>query len=69
VDHIFSEIRAAVSSGAWVLALFGVLAIPDICSALNSPDGRTKGKKYQAWFTHNLGAKYPSLDVSATPER
>lgn len=58
VQHIFDEIRAAVDANAWVLALFGLLAIPDICAALADPDGQTSGSRYKQWFGDNLGDKY-----------
>lgn len=63
MDQLFNEIRAAVANNAWVLALFGVLAVPDICAALESPDGTTSGAKYKAWITANLGDKYACLDA------
>ena len=63
MDQIFREIRAAVTGNAWVLALFGILAIPDICGALDSNDGRALGSRYKAWFTANVGQKYPRLDA------
>ncbi|ANA85427.1 hypothetical protein BOWSER_32 [Gordonia phage Bowser] len=62
MDHIFNEIRAAVNGNAWILALFGTLAIPDICAALGSPNGKTTGEKYRRWIYHNLRAEYPQLD-------
>jgi hypothetical protein len=64
VDHIFAEIRAAVSGGACVLALFGIYAIPDIRAALGGQDGQTTGQKYRDWFAANLGAKYPEIDAA-----
>ena len=64
MEHIFREIRAAVTGNALVLALFGILAIPDICGALASQDGRATGSRYKAWFAANLGSQYPSLDAA-----
>lgn len=56
------EIEAAVKGNAWVLALSGTLALPDICAALQSPNGETKRSKYENWVRQWLGAAYPELD-------
>ncbi len=63
MEQIFGEIRAAVRGNAWILALFGILAIPDICAALGSADGKTSGQKYRDWIDANLRAKYTGLDA------
>jgi hypothetical protein len=44
------EILKAVSSGLHSVPIFMSAAIPDICAALESEDGRTTKKRYQAWF-------------------
>lgn len=62
MDDLLKEIRAAVQGKAWVLALFGTLALPDICAALGSSNGQTNGNKYKRWVRENLGDDYPNLD-------
>lgn len=62
MEDLFREIRAAIKADAWVLALFGTLAVPDICAALESSNGQTNGKKYRRWVRENLGDAYPELD-------
>ncbi len=39
----------ASQAGLHYLALFGALALPDICGALASDDGKATGPKYIAW--------------------
>jgi hypothetical protein len=63
MERYFSEIRAAVDGRLWTLAVMGVLAIPDICGALGSPDGRATGARFRNWVTSNLGERYPELDA------
>lgn len=63
VFGLLNEIEAAVKGGAWLLALMGLVAIPDICAALESEDGWATKGKYLAWFDKYLGREYPTLDA------
>jgi hypothetical protein len=49
VDELIQQIRLASHAGLHYLALFGALALPDICGALASDDGKATGPKYIAW--------------------
>ncbi len=40
VDELIRQIRGAMASGLYYLALFGPLALPDMCGALGSDDDR-----------------------------
>lgn len=40
------------------IALVAALALPDICSALESSDGQATGVKYKAWVDKWLSPKY-----------
>ncbi|MDN5912858.1 MAG: hypothetical protein L0H71_09310 [Yaniella sp.] len=62
MEQFIKEIRAAVDGGAWILALAGMLALPDICAAIESPNGKTSGQKYRAWVERWLSKKYPMVD-------
>jgi hypothetical protein len=64
MDQMLHEIEAAVRGNAWMLALSATLALPDICAALQSPNGETKRSKYENWVQEWLGDKYPDLDAS-----
>ncbi|MDQ1181981.1 hypothetical protein [Rhodococcus sp. SORGH_AS_0301] len=63
MDDLIGEIQAAVRGNAWILALAGALALPDMCAALASSNGETTGAKYKAWWKANLGPTYPNLDA------
>lgn len=62
MDDLINEIEHAVNSGAWLLALAGTLALPDICAAVQSPNGKTTGSKYKRWVQDYLLKDYPKLD-------
>lgn len=62
MEQYIREIRVAVEGKAWLLALSGVLSLPDMCAAIESVDGRTDGAKYRRWIERWLGEKYPRLN-------
>lgn len=49
MEAIFEEIRRALQAGCYYVALVTTLSLPDVCAALESGDGETTSKKYQAW--------------------
>jgi hypothetical protein len=66
MEVILREIERALDAGLYYLAVASALTLPDICSALESPDGETSKAKYRAWFDTWLQATYPqisSLDI------
>lgn len=63
METLMDEIERAVDQGFWVLALHGALALPDVCAALASSNGRTSAKQYKRWWTGQMGAKYPMADA------
>lgn len=55
----FFEQVAAVGKGPHLyLALAGALMTPDICSAMESPDGRATGERYREWFDTHLARQH-----------
>ena len=58
MKDILDQIRAASDSGLYYVALFSALAIPDICGALESPDGEASKAKYVAWFDRHVAPRY-----------
>ena len=50
MDELIRQIRLASQAGLYYLALFGALALPDICGALASDDGKASGPKYIEWL-------------------
>jgi hypothetical protein len=63
VDELIRQIRAASAAELYYLALFGTLALPDICGALGSENGQASGSKYKAWLRENVPAQAGDADV------
>lgn len=61
MEVIIREIEAALDAGFYYLAIAVTLTLPDICSALESPQGRTSGPQYKAWYDNWLAAAYPMV--------
>lgn len=59
------QIDAAATS-AYYLALVGALTVPDICGALEAPNGRATEAKYVAWFNRWVGPAYARGEKSFT---
>jgi hypothetical protein len=55
---LLNEVNKAASSGMPFLAISMAVALPDICAALSSPDGRTTGDRYKDWCRDNLGDEF-----------
>ena len=58
VTELLDQVDRAATNGEYFLALFGALALPSICSALESDNGRDSGDKYEKWFDKWVGHKY-----------
>jgi hypothetical protein len=58
---IIREIEAALDAGFYYLAIGVTLTLPDICAALESPQGRTSGPQYRTWYDNWLAAAYPMV--------
>ncbi len=58
VTEILDQVDGAARNGEYFLALFGALALPSICSALESANGRDSRDKYERWFDKWVGPKY-----------
>lgn len=61
MEIILREIDRALDAKLYYLAIAMTLTVPDICAALESPDGETSGPKYKAWYNVNLAIKYPNI--------
>jgi hypothetical protein len=61
LNQLFDEILQAAQNRLIYLALFGALAIPDICAGMESVDGRTNEKRYIEWFDRWAGPKYNGM--------
>jgi len=60
---LVNELKQCFSNKLYRIALNTALTIPDVCSALQSPSGKTKDNKYIAWFNKYVSPKY-GLPVS-----
>jgi hypothetical protein len=61
MEMIFQEIDKALNAELYYLAIAMALTVPDICAALESPNGETSGPKYKAWYNGNLANQYPRI--------
>lgn len=60
MNDLLRELRRVADAGYYSVALFTSLALPDICAAMESEDGKATGAKYKAWFDKWVSPKYPS---------
>lgn len=63
MNDFLEQILKALDCNLYYLALQSTLSLPDICSALISPNGMTSGSQYINWY--NTYAKEPgSLSIN-----
>ena len=55
---LINELKGAFENNLWFIAINISLTIPDICSALESENGKTDGTKYKNWINTYLVQKY-----------
>jgi hypothetical protein len=61
MEAITKEIQKAMDAGLYYLATMAALSLPDVCAALESPDGETSGAKYKAWYDTWMASLYPEV--------
>jgi hypothetical protein len=59
--QLLTQINKAAEGGLDLLAVSMAVALPDICAALISDDGRTNRALYKAWCAANLKADFAHL--------
>lgn len=67
--EFFDQVLRAADAHLYYLALFGALAIPDVCASMESADGLTCGPRYIGWFDAHVAARYtvgPGREPSLT---
>lgn len=57
MEKLLKQIEWANCKGAYYLALYASLTLPDICGAMESDDGQATGNKYIAWFDKHVAPK------------
>ena len=60
MQTVTREIERALSARLYYLALVSTLSLPNICSALESPNGETVAKQYKSWCA-NWFTSYPEV--------
>lgn len=63
IESLISEALLALNAQLYTVALISAMVLVDMCGALDSPDGESKGVRFKAWYRANLP---PS--VTALPE-
>lgn len=58
MDILMKDLEKAIEHKLYLAALNIALTIPDICSALQSSNGKTDGTKYKNWFNTYCGDFY-----------
>lgn len=58
MEELLEQIESAARNGSYLVGLYVALALPDICGALESENGRATGNRYQAWFNKWVSPKY-----------
>ena len=58
MEELIKELKIALDNKLYITAINTCLIIPDICSALQSSNGRTNGKKYSNWYNTYVSFKY-----------
>ncbi len=58
MNELLVSIDQCLHAQNWYAAMAMALTVPDVCSALESADGKANGKLYAAWFDAHLRAKY-----------
>lgn len=62
--ELIDQMLVASKNRQFHLALVAALLLPDVCGALESPDGQASGSKYKSWVEKWMSPKYG--DASAT---
>jgi hypothetical protein len=63
LDMALMEIERALQARLYYLALVGTLMLIDICSALETEDGKTDKYVYMAWYEKHLSPSYGWLSA------
>lgn len=61
MESLLNEIERALELELYYLAIVLALTLPDICAALEDPNGVTRGEYYKAWYNKYFAIKYPSI--------
>lgn len=62
MEIILSQIDHALKVRLYYLAVTASLTLPDICAALESRDGESKGSRYKAWCNTWAARRFDLMD-------
>jgi hypothetical protein len=57
IEGILGEIERALDAGLYHLAIVVSVTLPDVCAALEAPDGRSNTARYKAWYEDNMASR------------
>jgi hypothetical protein len=63
MEELIRQIRAAAAANLYYIALIGSLALPDLCGALGSDNGKATGPKFKAWLRDNVPEQANDADL------
>ncbi len=58
MQNLLDQIQKGLEADLYYLSLFTALAIPDICGAIDSKNGKADSSKYRKWFDEYVAPKY-----------
>lgn len=58
MKDLLLQIDTALDANLYYLAMFGALAIPDICAAMQAESGQTTSRRYKNWFNRYVADRY-----------
>ena len=61
MQEYFNQVRHASRENLYYVALSGALMIPDMCSGMETLDGKTSGLLYKAWINKYVTPKISNL--------
>lgn len=64
IEMVIHEIERALEHRLYYLAIMIALTLPDVCSALETPDGRANDGLYRRWYKKHLKQRFGALSPS-----
>jgi hypothetical protein len=63
LETLVAEIMECLKGRQWYAGLVLTLMLPDVCAALEAPNGKSNSDRYKAWFDTWLQRKLPLLSA------
>lgn len=65
MDELIKQIRIGLDNNLYLLGLYSILTLPDICGAVNTKKGLANGQNFRAWYEEYV---YPNYDKLTSEE-